>query len=182
MITFKSNEKLLFTIRKHWFVFVGEIALPVVLAFLPIALYILTLNIFDLSDLRLFGSYITLLHPSLIIFSYSLWLLLIWMRIYIIWTDYYLDSWFVTDHRIVDVEQKGFFSRDVSSIPFDRIQDVKIEIHGLISTYFNFGNIHVQSAGSSREFVINGVPNPYELKEKVTRERDRFIRARRSKE
>ena len=40
------------------------------------------------------------------------------------WLDYYLDIWVITDERIVNIEQKGLFSREISTQQLYRIQDV----------------------------------------------------------
>lgn len=84
------------------------------------------------------------------------------------WTDYYLDVWILTDKRLIDVEQRGLFHRKVSSLDLRNIQDIKIETKGLIATFLKFGDIHVQTAGADREFVIREAYNPELVKRQLT--------------
>lgn len=158
MIQLHDNEEITLVIRKHWFVMTGPligfiIAIlvpPVVLTVLPYATAELDQRIVEtITDFLL-----SLYMMSLIIF------------LFFIWTDYYLDMWVVTNERIIDVEQHGLFSREVSEVPVSRVQDITIEIHGFFETILKFGTIRIQTAGE-REFVIHNVPNLYEAKEAI---------------
>ncbi|MFC1730791.1 PH domain-containing protein [candidate division KSB1 bacterium] len=104
---------------------------------------------------------------SLQIFLSSLWTLIIWAKLFAIWTDYYLDIWVVTSGRIVNVDQKGLFHREVSTLRMERIQDVTYEIDGIVATVLGFGDVHVQTAGEVKEFVIKGIKDPERVKKKI---------------
>ena len=93
-------------------------------------------------------------------FAYSIWLLTLWIFIFIEWTDYYLDLWVITNKRILDVEQMGFFRREVTSFGYDYIQDITIETKGFIQTMLKFGTLHIQTAGHNKEILIRDASNP----------------------
>lgn len=114
------------------------------------------------------------LGASLYLFLASLWALLIWMKCIAIWTDYYLDMWVVTNRRLIDIEQYGFFHRETSTLRMEQIQDITTETRGILPTIFNFGHIYVQSAAESREFTIRGIPNPRNIKELIFKQHDRM--------
>ena len=82
------------------------------------------------------------------------------------WADYYLDMWIITTERIIDINQLGLFSREISEIPLRHVQDVTIEVHGIIETFLKFGTIKIQTAGE-REFTIDTVPRLYEAKDLI---------------
>jgi len=103
------------------------------------------------------------------VFGYSIWLLLLWIMFFIEWTDYYLDLWVITDSRILDVEQKGFFHREVTSFNYSQIQDITVETRGLIETFFKFGTLHIQTAGHNREIVIRDASRPEEARSLILR-------------
>ncbi len=57
----------------------------------------------------------------------------------------------------------------------DRIQDITIDVRGVIPTLMGFGNLHVQTAGMHNEFNIMEVPNPYDVKDRITRIHDQAV-------
>jgi len=95
------------------------------------------------------------------------------MRAIGIWTDYYLDVWTVTDKRIIDQEQQGLFHRRTSVFRIERIQDVTIEVRGIVATLLNFGDIHVQTAGEAQEFIMYGIAHPKYVREIILEQLDR---------
>lgn len=100
----------------------------------------------------------------LINFSLSLYVLLPLAYLLLMWMDYYLDMWIITNERIIDIEQHGLFNREISEIPLHRVQDVTIQVRGIIETLLGFGTIRIQTAGE-REFDIRFVPHLYKAKD-----------------
>jgi uncharacterized membrane protein YdbT with pleckstrin-like domain len=96
----------------------------------------------------------------------ALYILSLLLFLFIIWTDYYLDIWIITSKRIIDVEQKGLFNRSISEFSLANVQDVTIEINGIVETLLKFGDLNVQTAGQMN-FVINQAPNLYEAKDLI---------------
>ena len=91
--------------------------------------------------------------------------------------DYYLSLQIVTSRRIIDIDQKGLFNRQIDQMPIANIQDVAFKQSGLFSVLFNFGDVIVQSAANTLEnaggsktadkldagFVFNNAPSPSEI-------------------
>ena len=100
-------------------------------------------------------------------FLQTFFLLFIWIYGFVIWFDYYLDIWIITTHRIVNVEQKGLFSRQVSELKFNQIQDVSTDVKGFFPTILNFGDITVQTAAEQSRFLFRSVGDPYKIKSEI---------------
>ncbi len=103
------------------------------------------------------------------------WLAILWSLFFVVWTNYYLDVWIITDQRIVDIEQFSLFSRDVSEFRMDRVQDLTVEVKGIIPTLMGFGDLHIETAGMHHQFHINEIPNPYEIKDRIVKIHDRAV-------
>jgi len=161
----KAGEKILFEVRRHWFVIVSESALIALLALMPF----IALGASSTVHLSTQLFYV-------ILFLCAGWLLTLWSVFFIIWTNYYLDVWIITDQRIIDIEQLNLFNRVVSEFRLDRVQDITIKVNGLIATILGFGDIHVQTAGEMEKFLIKSAPKPYEVKDKIIKEHDRAVR------
>jgi uncharacterized membrane protein YdbT with pleckstrin-like domain len=164
----ETDEVILRIIRKHPFYVIVETVGLGLMALIPVWIEVLinylgslvgsgVINNFDPSQLGW--------SPLLGGFLYSLWLLTLWLIFIAIFSDYYLDKWVITNKRVIDIEQRGFFARETSSVRFDKIQDVTVNVAGLIPTILNFGSISVQSAGVEQEFTLKDAPNPLNHKE-----------------
>ncbi len=122
----------------------------------------------------LFLSFITLpvLFPDLLSSEYQKFflfventiLLLTWLYAFLIWIDVWFDTWIITEDRIINIEQSGLFSREVSELKLARVQDVSVEVHGFFQTFLNYGDVHIQSAGEEEHFLFRAVPDPYGIK------------------
>jgi hypothetical protein len=105
---------------------------------------------------------------------YVIWLLAIWLRFFIVWTNYYLDVWYVTEKRIIDVDQKALFNREVSNLRFDRIQDVTLQVRGVVATFLDYGDIRVQTAAEdSTDFYMEQVAHPERVKQVIFAQHNR---------
>lgn len=91
----------------------------------------------------------------------------VWIVAFTIWLDYYLDIWIITDQRVIDVEQVGLFSRVVSEVDLEKIQDVTSEVHGALSTIFGFGDIYIQTAAEEKRFKMKSVPHPVTTRREI---------------
>lgn len=109
-------------------------------------------------------------------FLLSVYLLIIWQVLFKGLADYYLDTWIVTDHRVLEIHQIGLFKRDISELRLSKIQDISVKIEGMMPTFFNYGDIIVQTAGVIQEFKFEQIPNPQKVKDEILRLHDRFMK------
>src|SRR5262245_22146810 len=116
-IKLETNEVVLRTVRKHWFIlFIQTISLAF-LAIFPIIFVGVAIGFASGSH---FISDTHVLYRPAAFFS-AAWLLIVWMIFFGTWTDYYLDLWTITDKRIIAINQKGFFNRSVASFRLERL-------------------------------------------------------------
>lgn len=158
MLKLGENEKVVLTIRKHWFVMARTVVLfillilaaPLILTFLPLLAPEANPAAID----------------AIVNFGLSLYIMAVLAFLFLAWMDYYLDMWIITTARIIDIEQQGLFSREISEIPLSSVEDVTIEIRGVVETLLKFGTIRVQTAGKG-EFTITYAPHLYEAKDVI---------------
>ncbi len=77
------------------------------------------------------------------------------------------DILIVTTLRLVDVDQRGLFSRIVSEAPLDAVQDVSWSRRGVIQTIFRIGNLKVQTAGATANIEAHNIPHPEQVHELI---------------
>ncbi len=165
MVPLLEKEKIAIVIRKHWLVVATEIFGIVVAMVAPLVLVIF----FELSPFKNLLQGID--GKSLIdvlSFFYFLWIFIWWIGIFSIWTNYYLDEWIVTNERVITVEQKGLFYREIGSLRLDAIQNVSVEVSGFIATMFKMGNLMVETAGERVMFVMRDAENAEHCKQIIS--------------
>lgn len=167
-IQLDADERILLVVRKHWFILLRETIVLVLLFVIPTSIYF-----FAGDALSALLPIAQLPHTGVMaLFFISLWGLVIWMMLFLIWTDYYLDMWTLTDRRIITIDQRGLFRRAVASFRYERLQDINVEINGFIATFLDFGELHAQTAGHDTDFKIAGIPHPREVKALILRSAD----------
>ncbi len=151
----KHDERLVTIVRHHWFILLRDVVGILILFIIPFI-------VVPIAGIYIVGSGMPAAQVGAVFgFLGSLWALLCWQLLFVKWTDYYYDVWIVTNWRIIDIDQKGLFKRNVASIlDLDHIQDVDYELHGLIGNILNFGHFNVQTAGSRVEFDFDDAANP----------------------
>lgn len=154
-----DDEQVILFLRRHWFVFLMRLLL-IITAIIGLILIYVFFNLFTDDFLKNDFS-------SLLLFGESLGTLFIWNLFFIFWIDFYLDAWIVTNERIININQKGFFNRDISELKLTKIQDVTSEIVGVIPTLLSYGNIYVQTAAEKERFTFFQIPNPNEVKNMI---------------
>jgi len=180
MISLRPNEKIYLIKRRHWLILMRGL-LPELLIFLVTVILMIILFFVPIPS---WPSWLINFIPSilefeiryLLLFFLSLFLLVLWTIIFLIITNYYLDCWVVTNERTIHTELKGLFSRVLSSVNHNRIQDITIEIKGFFPTILRFGNLYIQTAGEFREFVFRQIPNPYKTKTIIFKAQKEFLK------
>jgi membrane protein YdbS with pleckstrin-like domain len=168
MFILEQQEQILKVVRRHWFLMLSVTVMLLALALAPIFLYdFLTAQFLPL-DQSLRGFLVSFV-ADFGAFIYSIWLLVLWVMFFIEWTDYYLDMLVITNKRIIDVEQKGFFNREVTSFPYDQIQDITVDTVGVVKTLLKFSDIHIQTAGHNHEIIVKDADGAEEAKSLILR-------------
>ena len=162
----KSYEKVELFLRRHW----------LILFFIYFGFG--TLILLGLSGFYLANKFFILKgnNLNLAAFLLSFYFLFIWYFLFKALTDFYLDTWIVTDHRILEIHQLGLFKRDMSELRLSKIQDVNVKVEGILPTFLNYGEVIIQTAGEIPEFKFEQVPNPQAVKDKILQLYDQFIK------
>jgi hypothetical protein len=153
MIQLNPNEKILLVLHKHWVVVLGKALVFLLLVIAPlVGITLLSSSSFQIT-----------IPVSVVVFSFCVYLMVLVLLMFLFWLDYYFDVWIITTERIIDIEQYGLFHREVSEFMLIHVEDVSIEIPGILATFMKFGTITIQTAGEE-SFKITQVPRIYEAK------------------
>jgi membrane protein YdbS with pleckstrin-like domain len=156
----RQNEKIVLFLRRHWFAVLSLVVSFVLLTVIPLGLGI---YFWDTLSIWLSEPFVGV-GLSVVI---SIYFLCVWLVTATGFTDYYLDTWIVTNERIINIEQHGLFQRTASELGLTNVQDVTAEISGVLETVFKFGNVEIQTAGEKTRFEFMHVPHPERVKESI---------------
>lgn len=156
----EPGEEIVLVLRKHWFIFLAH-TLAVCIAFFLGALALAFLLAFDnIVDASIW--------EPILYFLFSLFSLFLVESFFISWVHLYYDIWIVTNRRIIDIEQKSLFNREISEFMIGRVQDVTTDVPSLFATLLGYGNITIQTAGEMN-FTVHSIPRLEAAKELILR-------------
>jgi hypothetical protein len=153
----KDDEKILLVVHRHWFDILRQLVLILIM------LMIILGSVIFLPEIM--ATFETPFAQSLFLFFLSLFAVITWLTGFIVWIDYYFDVWIITSTRIININQIGLFSRQVSEMEMEKVQDVSTKVDGVIATFLNYGDVLIQTAGEIPLFQFRKVPNPYAIKD-----------------
>lgn len=152
----EADETILLYLRKHFITNLPWLIVTFILVLIPF------LIIF-------FSSFLSLIFPPL--FSLPLrFTIILFIFYYLITFSYFFINfitWFynitlITQKRLVDVDFSDLVYHDVAITKLNLVEDINYNQVGFIRTFFDYGDIFVQTAGDKPNFEALAVPKPRE--------------------
>lgn len=142
------DEQVVLVLRKHPFTQISWIFTAVVLFFLP---FIGNLFI---------SSYLT---PSQLIFANFFWYSGVFSYVFLNLISWIFNVGIITTRRIVDVDFSNVLYKEITVTVLSKIEDSTEKSAGFIGSLFNFGDVFIQTAGSTENIEFLDVPKPNEV-------------------
>ena len=143
----REDEELLFVFRRHIIAmrrgFYG-LLIPMAIGAVPFLIW--------QDNLDLFWIFVGGFVLGLLIFSYH----------FVIW---FYTYYIVTDQRIRQITQRGFFGKDVVELRLSKIQNISYNVPGFFGEIFKFGTIVIQTFVG--DLVIRNVEHPDKIYNKL---------------
>lgn len=157
-----TDEVVVLVQRRHWSLLIGRVVRWLLLIALPVAVALVM-------DATESGPTLDGSTPgsAALLLGVSAYVLIVLMLFFQDWLDYYLDALILSSERIIHIEQRSVFNREVSQLALDRIQDVTIATKGVFSTLLGFGTLTVETAGEQENFVIKHIPDVEKLQSTI---------------
>jgi len=143
LIELKAEEEVLKIERQSLLSFIPKIIIFAVWFVVPFFF------VFALFRMGLFGVFIFLaLIGTALIYGF------------VVFRKWAFTAIILTDRRVVDIDQKGIFDRQISETPFDAIDEVSYRIKGIMPTILRFGAVKIQISGNSADIIFNRLRHP----------------------
>jgi uncharacterized membrane protein YdbT with pleckstrin-like domain len=152
----KEQESVVLFLHRHWYTLVSKISVLLIMSLFPIlVLLVLGQIILENNLIPLFT------------FLWASYIMAIWFYLFYTLTMYTLDYWIITNERVVNNIQHGFFNRRISEVSIHMVQDVSVKLIGMIPTMLNFGLVEIQTAAEIGHFKLEQIPKPQVVKDKI---------------
>lgn len=153
--TQKEKETIILFLRAHLITNLTWIILPFILCFLPPIVFLFTsisgIDFLNTDIAKKFALVFTLLYYSLVL-SYF----------FISFLHWFYNVFIVTSERVIDIDYSDIVVHNIAIVAISHVQDVNYSQSGFIPTFFNFGDLFVQTAGEEKNFEAHSVPKPRE--------------------
>jgi uncharacterized membrane protein YdbT with pleckstrin-like domain len=152
----KEQETVVLFLHRHWFTLASKISILLVMSLFPVLVLIVLGQVILANNLI-----------PLFTFLWASYIMAIWFYLFYTLTMYTLDYWIITNERIVNNIQNGFFNRRISEVSIHMVQDVSVKLVGMIPTMLNFGLVEIQTAAEVGHFRLEEIPKPQVVKDKI---------------
>lgn len=151
----QPNERIVLVVREHWFRLFIKILTIAVFSFLPTLFKILLVD----TDILTRSNTAELIFTTLS----SVYYLGLLVSLFVVYVLYYLNIHIVSENRIVDIDQVGLLSHQISELNIETIEDVTSHTTGLFGNLLNYGTVYIQTAGATERFEFDNVANPEKI-------------------
>lgn len=159
-LNFRDDEALIEIVRRSKCI----IALPLVIGTVLIVLaFFLIVPLFDAGVIGIIG-FVALLVMGCLVMLRALWF---WHR----------TAFIITNIRVIDIDQSRLFHRSVGEARYGRIEDISVQVRGILSTLFRLGNLRVQTINASSMLELRHVAAPERVHDLLSRLQHEVVQA-----
>ena len=155
----RSGEKIIRVIRHHWVAISGV----VLLSGLVLALLMVTKLYFNFNFFGYYWQVVTF--ASLLASIGIIYKVYLWRK----------NGLYITNQRVVNNEQRGFFTKTVTELLYQDIHEIKYHQKGLFASVGNYGTLVIKTFGND-EIVFDNIVNPEVTVEIINKIRTPLLR------
>jgi len=148
----EADEVVELLLRQHWVVNIAWIFYSIIAGLTPFLIYSLR----DLIGISFIGAAPLSLQLAVL----AIWYLIILAYVIESFLHWYFNIYIVTNQHLVDVDLESLLSPKVTEAEVADIQSAAFDVKGLIRSFFNFGNVVIQTAAESQQITFANVPYP----------------------
>jgi len=153
----EEGEKVLFLLRAHPITNLRWVLIVLVLVLVPPLLNSADIEV--LLNLKF--------NNQTVFLATALWYLVVLGYAFQEALHWYFNIYILTNKRIVDIDFYGLFYRSISQTTLPNVQDITFSKGGIFQNFFDYGDIHIQTAGTATNFEFASIPDPEGVQKKI---------------
>lgn len=151
----EETEHVVLLVRQHWAAFIPQVLGVLILLLMPIIFFAFVSALGDS-----FGSSAAIGLGGAVLF----FLMAITLAVDTFFKWFYSVN-LITDQRVIDVDFTNIMYHRFSEAQLEKIEDVSHSTGGVLQSFFDFGTVYLQTAGTKPEFEFNNVPRPRDIQD-----------------
>ncbi len=156
--TQEPEEKILLFLRRDFITNVPWITTSLILIIAPMTFIILA----NLTNIQ-----IASIPPNFSFVLVAFYYLIVATYIFVNYITWYFNVSLITNVRVIDIDFEDIIYKDVAETKLDLVQDVSYKQIGVIRTFYDYGDVLVQTAAAVDTFEMTAVPRPQRVVEVV---------------
>lgn len=149
--TQEPGETIVLLLRKHWLTNLSWLLIAVLIIIIPLFLF----PVFIVGGVNI--GQVPNNFISLLIFG---WYLMVFSFILVNFLLWYFTVSIVASERIVDIDFINLLNKKFAETRIARVEDVTMRTGGFIRSFFDYGDVFVQTAAKEAVFQFEAVPHP----------------------
>jgi membrane protein YdbS with pleckstrin-like domain len=155
----EADEEIELLLRQHWVTNTGWLTYTILAILLPLLL---------INSKSWFGlSFLPEIPLNLLFASLAVWYLLIMAYIIENFLHWYFNIYIVTNLNLIDIDFDNLLSKKIVESSLTKVESTSGHLKGVISSFFNFGDVFVQTAAESQQITFLNVPYPATVTDRI---------------
>lgn len=143
-----DNESIILVLRAHPITQIPWIFNSIVFFMVLVILNFIFPTFFDASQIIFINIFVSFLILTYVWFSFINW---------------FFNVGIISSQRVVDIDFANIIYKEVTEARLDKIEDITSKTGGFIQSFFNFGNLFIQTAGTESNVEFLNIPNPSDV-------------------
>src|SRR5258708_76736 len=156
--TQEPNERILLFLRRDFITNVPWVISSILLTIAPL-LFKSIINLSNISISAIPQNFSTIL--------LSFYYIIVLTYILVNFITWYFNVSLVTNERVMDIDFEDIIYKNVAETKLNLVQDVSYKQVGSMQTFFDFGDVLIQTAAAIDTFKFSSVPRPQKVVEVV---------------
>jgi len=155
----EDDETILLFLRRHFITNVPWLASTILLLLIPPLLYLLIL---------LASIPIPAIPSGLIIVIITFYYLILIGYAFGNFISWFYNIGIVTQKRIMDLDSSNILTHNTTTANLSEVVDVKFIQQGFFQSFFNYGDVHIQTEALRANFDFSAAPNPTQVEDIIS--------------
>lgn len=147
----EDDEEITLFLRRHFATNIPWIIITFLLLFFPIITYAL----FQVSNFTLFS-----IPTALVIVLFGFYYLIVFNYALLNFTTWFYDIGIVSRKRLIDLDANNILHHHWAETEIADVVDVSVTQQGFFQSFFNYGNVHIQTEAVKANFEFVAAPQP----------------------